>query len=194
VEKRGWNIAAYVDEQANAREGAGGVPVVSFETWRQQIGEVSNIVTALDPDVRRRLVERIIAHGGVIAPAAAAGWISRKVSFGDGTLIGGDPLYVGTTTAIGRHTIVMTPASIGHDCVIGDFVTIYPSAAISGHVVIEDGVTVGIGAVIVNGSARQPLRIGHGARISSGAVVTKSLRAGVLVTGNPGIISGPAEQ
>jgi UDP-3-O-[3-hydroxymyristoyl] glucosamine N-acyltransferase len=65
-------------------------------------------------------------------------------------------------TTIGRHVIVTTPASLAHDIVIGDFVTIHPSAAISGHVVIEGDVVIGVGAAIVNGAAAKPLRVGRG--------------------------------
>jgi acetyltransferase-like isoleucine patch superfamily enzyme len=47
-------------------------------------------------------------------------------------------------------------------------------------VVIEDDVWIGIGAIILKGT-----RIGHGARVAPGSVVTKSVPAGALVRGNP---------
>ena len=65
---------------------------------------------------------------------------------------------MGSLTTVGRHVIVMTPASLGHDVVIGNFVTIFPSVAISGYVFIEDDVTIGVGAVIGNGRPDWPLR------------------------------------
>jgi acetyltransferase-like isoleucine patch superfamily enzyme len=37
----------------------------------------------------------------------------------------------------------------------------------------------------VNGSAAHKLRIGAGAKIAAGAVVTKSVAAGALLAGNP---------
>jgi len=79
----------------------------------------------------------------------------------------------------------MTPASLGHDVVIGDFVTIHPSTSISGYVVIEDDVTIDVGAVIVNGRTEKLLRIGRGAHLAPGAVVTTSVKAGETVVGNP---------
>ena len=47
-------------------------------------------------------------------------------------------------------------------------------------VIIEDDVWVGIGAIILKG-----VRIGAGARIGPGAVVTEDLPAGAMVFGNP---------
>lgn len=121
--------------------------------------------------MRRSMTERIAAAGGEFATVARSddGAVSHAVTFGGGTLIGDGPLFIGRLTTIGRHSIVMTPVSIGHDCTIADFVTVHPSAAISGHLNIESGV----GAVIVNGPAAKPLRVARGARTDVGAVVTK---------------------
>jgi len=55
---------------------------------------------------------------------------------------------------------------------------------VSRPVVIEDDVWIGIGAIILKGT-----RIGRGARIEAGAVVTRDVPAGCLVTGNPAQLS-----
>ena len=47
-------------------------------------------------------------------------------------------------------------------------------------VVIEDDVSIGIGAIILKG-----VRVGRGARILAGAVVTRDIPAGATVAGNP---------
>lgn len=47
-------------------------------------------------------------------------------------------------------------------------------------VVIEDDVWVGIGAIILKG-----VRLGRGARIGAGAVITSDVEEGVTVSGNP---------
>ncbi len=53
-------------------------------------------------------------------------------------------------------------------------------------VVIEDDVRVGIGALILKG-----VRIGAGAHISAGSVVTTSVPAGTVVAGNPARVVQP---
>jgi acetyltransferase-like isoleucine patch superfamily enzyme len=47
-------------------------------------------------------------------------------------------------------------------------------------VVIEDDAWIGIGAIVLKG-----VRIGRGARVGAGSVVTGDIPAGVYVAGNP---------
>jgi acetyltransferase-like isoleucine patch superfamily enzyme len=54
--------------------------------------------------------------------------------------------------------------------------------------VVEDEVAIGSNATILCG-----LRIGRGALIGAGAVVTKDVPPGAVVTGNPAIVRPAAE-
>lgn len=74
---------------------------------------------------------------------------------------------------------------VEHDCVIGDFVTFAPGVKCNGNIHIQDHAYIGAGAMIKQGSPDQPLVIGTGAIVGMGAVVTKSVPAGVTVVGNP---------
>lgn len=74
---------------------------------------------------------------------------------------------------------------VEHDCVIGDFVTFAPGVKCNGNIHIEDHAYIGAGATIKQGTPDQPLVIGRGAIVGMGAVVTKSVPAGVTVVGNP---------
>ena len=74
---------------------------------------------------------------------------------------------------------------VAHDCLIGDFVTFAPGVKCNGNVVIEDYAYIGTGAIIKQGSAIRPLTIGEGAVVGMGAIVTKSVKAGDVVFGNP---------
>ena len=74
---------------------------------------------------------------------------------------------------------------VGHDCVIGDFVTFAPGVKCNGNVMIDNYAYVGAGAIIRPGRTGKPLRIGEGAIIGIGSVVTKDVPSGVTVFGNP---------
>jgi acetyltransferase-like isoleucine patch superfamily enzyme len=56
-------------------------------------------------------------------------------------------------------------------------------------VIIEDNVWVGFGAAILKG-----IRIGRGAIVGAGSVVTRDVPACTFVAGNPARVVGPADE
>ena len=71
-------------------------------------------------------------------------------------------------------------STVGHDCRIGDFVTINPLVAVSGDVTIEPMATMG-----THSSVLQGLVVGASAFVGAGAVVTKDVDPGSTVVGIP---------
>ena len=59
---------------------------------------------------------------------------------------------------------------------------------VSRPVLIEDDAWIGIGAIILKG-----VRIGRGARVAAGAVVTRDVPEGATVAGNPARLAPPEE-
>lgn len=131
--------------------------------------------------VRALLAGRPYRFGSVIAPTAVMG---TGVEIGEGAILC-DFSMVTADARIGRHFHANIYSYVAHDCVVGDFVTLAPKACINGNVVLEDHVYVGAGAVLKQGVPGKPLRIGAGAVIGMGAVVTKDVPPGAVVVGNP---------
>lgn len=86
---------------------------------------------------------------------------------------------------IGKYFQANMYSNVAHDCVIGDFVTFAPGARCNGNVHIGDHAYIGSGAVLRDGREGKPLRIGAGAVVGMGAVVTKDVPPGATVVGNP---------
>lgn len=87
---------------------------------------------------------------------------------------------IGTSTNIGARTWLMKHVHVGHDAQIGADCELAPGTVIAGHAVLEDGVRCGIGVLVLPFK-----RVGKGARLGAGAVVTKDVPPGETWVGNP---------
>jgi acetyltransferase-like isoleucine patch superfamily enzyme len=116
--------------------------------------------------------------------------------------IGDDAILTGPVFWCAHHIVVGRRVSISYNVMIADSDfhprelalrridahAISPSGDVANRpeiecrpVIIEDDVQIGIGAIVLKG-----VRIGVGARVMPGAVVTRSVPAGATVQGNPG--------
>jgi sugar O-acyltransferase (sialic acid O-acetyltransferase NeuD family) len=142
--------------------------------------EEAFLVAIARPEVRRGMVGVLTARGleptTVVHPRAIIG---PETTLGVGGLVLGGA-HVSSSIRIGDHVQVHYNATVGHDAVLDEFVTVYPGANVSGSVHLEAEVSVGSAAVILQG-----LNVGTGAFVGAGAVVTKDVGAGTVVVGNP---------
>lgn len=138
------------------------------------------VIAVADAKVRRRLAQRISACD-LVSPTHRRG---QDVHVGEGAVFC-DFTVVTASARIGRHFHCNIYSYVAHDCIIGDFVTFAPNVSCNGNVIIEDDVYVGTGAILRQGVPGKPLRIGKGAVVGMGAVVTKDVPPGVTVVGNP---------
>ncbi|CAN1501367.1 LpxA Acyl-[acyl carrier protein] [Caulobacteraceae bacterium] len=88
-------------------------------------------------------------------------------------------------TTIGSDGLFMVSVHVGHDCVIGDKVTMAPSVAVGGHVTVNDFVFLGGLAAI-----HQFTRIGRYAFVGGGGIVTKDVIPYGSVWGNHAHLEG----
>ena len=142
-------------------------------------------IAIADGAIRARLFTECATDGvepwTIIATSAV---IMDDVTIGAGALI--SPFVTITSNIrIGRAFHANIASIVEHDCVIGDFVTFAPGVRCNGTVTVEDHAYVGAGALIRQGKPGVPLTIGTGAVVGMGAVVTKSVAAGVTVVGSP---------
>lgn len=83
-------------------------------------------------------------------------------------------------TRIGADCYVMAHSHVGHDCWIGDNVTLSTRVTLGGHTIIHEGANVGLGAI-----THQHTTIGAYAMVGMGAVVTRDVPPFAMVYGNP---------
>lgn len=119
------------------------------------------LIGAAWPRVRRQIAEgRNLWHNGIV--------IFPGARVGDGA-------------TLGVHTHVGWNAVVSHGVSVGDFVNICPGAVIAGEATIGDDVFIGANASIIHGG----IKVGDGAIIGAGAVVTENVPAGMVYAGVP---------
>jgi acetyltransferase-like isoleucine patch superfamily enzyme len=112
--------------------------------------------------------------------------VLEDVKMGEGSIL--CPFVTLTSDiTIGKSFQANIYSYVAHDCVIGDYVTFAPAVKCNGNVHIGDHAYIGTGTIIHQGKPNRPLKIGKGAVVAAGAVVTKSVPDGMTVFGNPAI-------
>lgn len=147
-----------------------------------------NVVIAIADYKLRNKIYLDLKEQGVNFPNIfhKSSYISRSCNIEEGSVI--CPFVTITSNVnIGKNFQANIYSYVAHDCQIGDNVTFAPSVKCNGNVIIENDVYVGTGAIIHQGKPDKPLRIGKGAVIAAGAVVTKSIADGKVMFGNPAI-------
>lgn len=85
--------------------------------------------------------------------------------------------------SVGLGSLINSYASIHHDVILGEFVTVSPGARVLGRASVGSFTEIGANAVIL-----PDVKVGNGCVIGAGAVVTKDVQDNVLVVGVPGKI------
>lgn len=91
----------------------------------------------------------------------------------------------GGTTTIGSGNLLMAYVHVAHDCQISDHCVFSNSAQLAGHVIVEDRVIVGGMSGI-----HQFVRLGTGAMIGGGSMVSLDVPPFCLVEGNRASLHG----
>lgn len=163
-----------------------GIQVLTEEEFlRDERTEKRFNIAIANSQIRKAMSDRLMESGA--SPYSIYGRhsiVSSACQLGDGAIICQGTIIT-SNAVIGKYFHCNIQSYIAHDCVIGDYVTFAPRVACNGNVIIEDHAYVGTGAIIREGSKDNPTRIGCGAVVGMGAVVTKDIPAGEIWVGNP---------
>lgn len=161
-----------------------GCPVLSYDEAASIPGLQVNVAFA-GPALRRKKVERCEQDGlrffSSIAPTVIIGdnvEIEQGAIFSHYSMVTAD-------AKIGRHFHCNIYSYVAHDCIVGDFVTLAPRVSLNGRIKVEDGVYIGSDATFLPGKPDKFMTIGAGAVIGAGAMVTKDVKPGAVMVGNP---------
>ncbi|RYY36306.1 MAG: acetyltransferase [Sphingomonadales bacterium] len=168
IARQSYGDVVFVDDQPLA-------PVLGAEVIMPAALRDSDelVVTIGNSQARRSVTERF-AHlpaGTIRAPSAIIG---DDVEIGAGAVFC-DFTAVTGAARIGRGFQCNFYSYVAHDCVIGDFVTFGARVSCNANVVIGDGAQLASGVLIQCGAPDRPVRIGAGAHISAGTLITQDV-------------------
>jgi sugar O-acyltransferase (sialic acid O-acetyltransferase NeuD family) len=179
------NVGFIDDDPALQGSFVNGLPVFSLEEAARTFPGAQVVAGVGSPTVREALVARIAAHAFVHAtlvhPRVER---SRWIEIGEGSVVCAGTILT-TNVRLGKHVQVNPGCIISHDSVLEDYASLAPGVHISGFVHLGRRAYVGAGAVIINGSAANPLVIGADVIVGAGACVTKPVEPGLTVVGVP---------
>jgi sugar O-acyltransferase (sialic acid O-acetyltransferase NeuD family) len=142
--------------------------------------EFKVMVAISDPIVRKRIIERLpicTKFFSFIHPTAL--FFDKDIKVGYGSFIGAYSILT-TNITIGKHSILNRGNQIGHDCVIGNFLSMMPGSVISGNVKIGDCVYIG-----TNGSIKEKTQVCSNVYIGSNATVVDDINSEGTYVGVP---------
>ena len=181
-----FDLVGFIDDDPSLHGSVvNGLQVFSLEDAAKRFPDALLVAATGSGRAREMLVDRAVAHGfrfaSLIHPRVEH---SRLVEIGEGTVICAGSI-VTVNVRLGRHVQINPGCSISHDSQLDDYASLAPGVHIAGFVHLGRRAYVGAGAVIINGTAAEPLIVGEDAVIGAGACVTKPVAAGVTVVGVP---------
>ena len=182
---RGHQVAGFIDEVSPQRRGDifFGSPILGGreDLLALRAQGVRHVIVAFGDNARRIAAGDFIEASGfelitAIHPSAILG---GEVHIGAGSMLAAGAV-VNAGSIIGKHCIVNTCASVDHDCVLAEGVSIGPGGRLAGKVRVGCAAFIGMGASII-----ERRQICAGAVVGAGAVVTKDVLDTVVVVGVP---------
>lgn len=182
------NIKIYFIDDGSELTFLNGCDVLKFKDFLDiECDERLVTIAIADSKIREKLTIKCIDNNVKIIDVKAKHIvILDEVEIDEGSIIC-DFVTLTSNIKIGKSFHANIYSYVAHDCVIGNYVTFAPAVKCNGNVHIEDHVYIGTGVIIKQGKPNKPLKIGKGAIIGAGAVVTKSIPSGITVFGNPAI-------
>jgi sugar O-acyltransferase (sialic acid O-acetyltransferase NeuD family) len=151
-------------------------PISEFDPLEYEI-----MVAIADPQEREKVVSRLPRFTQFFTFIHPTAIISQNfdVVIGEGSFIGANSIIT-TNIKIGNHAILNRANHIGHDCIIGDYLSMMPGSVISGDVNIGNNVYLG-----TNASIREKLSVHSFSVIGMNSCVIKHIEESGVYVGVP---------
>jgi sugar O-acyltransferase (sialic acid O-acetyltransferase NeuD family) len=177
-----YNIIGIIDSYVTAGTNVYGYEVLGDETKLAQLVVNGGIVAIGDNFIRSKMVQKIkeaSKNFNFISGIHPSAIVARGVELGEGTVVM-PGATINSDSKIGDHCIINTKASVDHDCIIEDFVSLAPGVTLGGNVNIGQHSVISIGS-----SVTHSVKIAEHTIIGAGSTVLHDIETQVIAYGTP---------
>jgi sugar O-acyltransferase (sialic acid O-acetyltransferase NeuD family) len=147
-----YEVIGFVDdapsEENLARLATLGVRYLGAVADIDAVAPDADIVIGIGAPHVKATVDASLGHRTAAVLVHPSATIGREVHLGPGTVLCAG-VRVTTNIVLGRHVHLNLNATVGHDTVIGDYVSVNPLSAVSGGCDIRSGVLIGTTAAVL---------------------------------------------
>lgn len=179
-QKPEWDFIGFVDDgvQGNTIEG---YPILGSTDILSNVSPKPWAIVAIaDSHIRKEITHRLQANkietATLIHPSVS---MSDFVKIGAGSIIGSGAIIT-TNVTLGQASIINLGCFIGHDTILGNFVSLMPAANLAGEVRVGEGCYFGLNSCVINRRS-----IGEWSIIGAGAAVVNDIPAHSVAVGVP---------
>ena len=178
-----YEMLGFVDDAPGLQgKTINGLPVLGGNDFLlNHTEEINAVICIANPKSRKKMAEKLSENPLIKFPTIVAGDAkhSETVNFGKGCIICLSGILT-VNIELGDFVVTNWDCTIGHDVIIGDYVTLYPSVNVSGNVEIGTCAEIGTGTNIIQGK-----KIGAHSIIGAGSVVVKDIPENCTAVGVP---------
>lgn len=179
-----YNIIGFLNNDPTTwGNNCNGIPILGDESVLDTLGKISVVVGIGDPQVKRKVVEKLngkVSFPNLIHPSVIASKnVSGGNSIGKGNIITAGNILT-CNISIKNHAMINLACTLGHDSVINDYVVVSPGVNISGNVIIKEGAYLGTGCTILENKI-----IGSWSVVGGGALVNTDIPDNCTAVGIP---------
>jgi sugar O-acyltransferase (sialic acid O-acetyltransferase NeuD family) len=186
-----WEPAGFIDDQLPVGTEVDGLPVAGGADFLNNRPERTAVIISIGNPGRKAAVIHTITNEQIFYPIIihpnALLQDPSRIVLGPGCIVTAG-VVITTGVTIGSHVLLNLNVTVGHDAVIGEYVSMMPGVNVSGNVTICQGAFVGSGANI-----RNYVNVGAWSTVGMGAVVIRDVAENDRVAGVPARSLTPRE-
>jgi sugar O-acyltransferase (sialic acid O-acetyltransferase NeuD family) len=178
-----WHILGFYDDNRELPPTINGFPYLgTLADLNRREAPLALALAIGDPRVKARLCQQLSPgqfHFPVLIHPSVANDDFQFNQVGEGSIICQASILT-TNIVLGRHVLLNLGCTIGHDAVLGDFVSLMPHVNLGGGSQLRQGVYAGTNAAVL-----PRVCIGENTIIGAASVVTRDLPANCTAVGVP---------